>query len=77
MAFKGMPNYGLALKDFEKALKLFPNEKDAQNMKRLPEEEIELEERISKIQEDASGGGSMEFMEFLVKLGKGQVDGVD
>jgi hypothetical protein len=46
---RGIKDYELALKDFEEAKKLLPEDKDVEKLTKLTLEDIELEKRIKNI----------------------------
>ena len=60
--------------DIDEALKLYPSEADALRLKELNDEDIELEERISKIMEQRDGLSDKEYIDFTIQYLRGQKD---
>jgi tetratricopeptide (TPR) repeat protein len=73
-AFRGQRDYKTADLDIEQALKLFPDEKDAVNLKKLNEEDIELEARIASIMEKRDGLNDKEYIDFTLEYLRGKKD---
>ena len=49
IAFRGLRSHELAIKDFESALELVPNQADCENLLAVSKEDFEMEERVSRI----------------------------
>ena len=73
-AFRGQRDYSLAKIDLEQAMKLFPDEKDAQKYFKLNEEDIELDERIKRIMQQRDGLNDKEYIDFTISYLRGQKD---
>lgn len=73
-AFRGQRDYKTAKLDIEEALKLCPGEADGLKLQELNNEDIELEERISKIMEQRDGLSDKEYIDFTIDYLRGQKD---
>jgi lipoprotein NlpI len=74
VAFRGQRDYKIAQIDIEESLKLYADQPEAIKLKQLNEEDIELEERISKIMEQRDGLSDKEFIDFTIEYLIGQKD---
>jgi hypothetical protein len=54
VAFRGIRNYELAMKDFESAMEMFPEEEGCQKLITVTQEDVEMSERIQRIMEDSN-----------------------
>ncbi|CAI2384675.1 unnamed protein product [Moneuplotes crassus] len=74
VAFRGQRDYKTAQVDIEESLKLCPGEIDAEKLKTLNEEDMELEERIASIMEQRDGLSDKDFIDFTIDYLRGIKD---
>jgi len=55
---------------------MFPDQSDVVNLLKITEEDLEMEERVSKIMEDQSGKSDKEYLDFIVNYQKGRAPGI-
>ena len=73
-AFRGIKDYELALKDFEEAKKLIPEDKDVEKLTKLTLEDIELEKRIKNIMGNSQLLKGKDYLDFILEFLQGKKD---
>ena len=65
-ALRGQKDYDFALKDLVEAEKLIPGDKDVAKLRKLTEEDIELQKRVNSIMSNASLLKGKEYLDFIL-----------